>query len=92
MNQGLRIEIIVKMQKKVGCQGQGGCEPRIEVIVKMQKSRGRGSGLEGGGGLDVKQGLRIEIIVKMQKKKKKSGNRRGHIRVRVNVNQELKLF
>ena len=50
MNQGLRIEIIVKMQKKVGCQGQGGCEPRIEVIVKMQKSRGMGSGLEGGGG------------------------------------------
>ena len=43
-----RIEVIVKMQKKVGRRGLwgggggrgrvgGGCEPRIEDIVKMQK-------------------------------------------------------
>ena len=43
-----RIEVIVKMQKKLGGEvrwgggggwDQGGCERRIEVIVKMQKKQ-----------------------------------------------------
>ena len=47
-----RIEVIVKMQAKVGdgpVGGQDGCEPRIEVIVKIQmKCRGFGGGGVGG--------------------------------------------
>ena len=46
-----RIEVIVKMQKKMSGWGSGrggrgrsrvggGCEPRIEVIVKLQKKIG----------------------------------------------------
>ena len=42
-----RIEVTVKMQRKVWGEGvrivggcQGGCEPRIEAILKMKKSRG----------------------------------------------------
>ena len=45
-----RIEVMVKMQKKVGggpevgWGGQGGCEQRIEFIVKMQKRSEGGPG------------------------------------------------
>ena len=61
-----RIEVFVKIQKKiggggvrggrVGGGGQDGCERRIEVFVKVPKknggggSGGRGSDLGGGGG------------------------------------------
>ena len=38
-----RIEVIVRMQKKVGV-GQDGCERRIEVILKMLKKVGGGGG------------------------------------------------
>ena len=51
-----RIEVIVKMQKKVGGGtgrggggGQGGFEKRIEVTVKMQKTK---SGARSGVGSD----------------------------------------
>ena len=51
-----RIEVIVKIQKKLGGRGMmgvrgssqgvgrmGGCDPRIDVIVKMQKSQDGGT-------------------------------------------------
>ena len=54
-----RIEVIVKMKKKVGggsggVGGQGGCERRIEAIVKMKKVRGSGVGWGGKVSVDVK--------------------------------------
>ena len=54
-----RIEVILKMQKKLGVgvrlgagASLGGCEPTIEVIAKMQKKLGCmvGGGMSGGGG------------------------------------------
>ena len=54
-----RIEVFVKIQKKiffwggggVGLGGQSGCELRIEVFVKIQKKKfGGGGGSVGGGG------------------------------------------
>ena len=52
-----RIEVFVKIQKKIfgwgregegsGFGGQGGCERRIEVFVKIQKKKFGGGG--GGG-------------------------------------------
>ena len=51
-----RIEVIVKMQKKIGGRvrgsglgGQGGCERRSEVIVKIQKHQGLGGSGWGSG-------------------------------------------
>ena len=59
----LRIEVFVKIQKKIiifflgggagwGGGGQGGCERRIKVFVKIQEKNlgGGGVGLVGGGG------------------------------------------
>ena len=64
----------------MGAGVQGGCEPGIKFIMKMQKSRGSGRGEHGG------CEPRIEVIVKMQKRRGRS------VGVRMDVNQELKLF
>ena len=67
-----RIEVMVKIRKKVGggpevgCGGQGGCEQRIEVIVKMQKKGRRGVRWCGQGGCEH----RIEGQRAITKKKK----------------------
>ena len=64
MDLKLRIEVIVRLIKKVGWrgwlgQGRGegsvGCEPRIEVIVKYKKESGVG---------DLSQELKLLSILK----------------------------
>ena len=76
-----RIEVFVKIQKKIGGGGAGqdGWERRIEVFVNIQKNilffwwwgggggSGRGVGL-GGGGVQGRCGERSEVFVKIKKK------------------------
>ena len=50
--------------------------------------RVEGSGLRGQGGCE----RRSEVIVKIIKKKKKTSGGEGSVGVRVDVNEELKLF
>ena len=49
-----RIEVFVKIKKKIGWVGlgggQSGCERRIEVFVKIQKKKNWGGGGVGFGG------------------------------------------
>ena len=71
-----RIEVFVKIQKKigggVGLGGQGGCERRIGVFVKIKKKKNWGGvgGVGSGVGLGGQDGCerRIEVFGKIHKK------------------------
>ena len=74
-----RIEVFVKMQKKIwgsgGSGGQGGCERRSEVIVKFQKKKNRGW-VGQGWGLEHLVGVRVDVNEELKllcKSTKKSG-------------------
>ena len=65
-----RIEVFVKIQKKifffgggggVGLGGQSGCERRIEVFVKIQKKNFFWGGGVGGGGSGSGWGVRVDV-------------------------------
>ena len=70
---------------------EGGCEPRIELIVKMQKK------IQGGGEREKKsKGWRLYVNQGLSycgnAKRNWGGGGGGGGEVRLDVNQELKLF
>ena len=96
-----RIEVIVKMEKKVGVRtgwlggGQGGGERRINMISYCENAKKKLRGDQWGSRSGDQDGCkrRIEVMVKMKKKVGGGGPVGvGRGLVRVMVNEELKLL